>query len=112
MVLLVASYKYVCMLFRLIFRLFMNILTTNLCNIARNNPAHIGYSKVNIFVQVVFNVSRLHVSELQYKELIGLMHHFGNFQGGVHQEQNYLSRPTKINGITLVLHVNCSLGCR
>ena len=27
-------------------------------------------------------------------------------------DQIYLSRPTKINGITLVLHVNCSLGCR
>ena len=24
---------------------------------------------------------------LQYKELIGLLHHFGSFQGGVHQEQ-------------------------
>ena len=51
-------------------------------------------------------------ANLQYKELIGLMHHFGSFQGGVHQEQNYLSRPTKINGIALVLHVNFSLGCR
>ena len=35
-----------------------------------------------------------------------------SFQGGVHQEQNYLSRPTKINGITLVLHLNCFLWCR
>ena len=51
-------------------------------------------------------------ANLQYKELIGLLHHFGSFQGGVHQEQNYLIRPTKINGITLVLHVNCFLGCR
>jgi len=47
-------------------------------------------------------------ANLQYKELIDLLHHFGSFQGGVHQEKNYLSRPTKISGITLVLHVNCS----
>ena len=47
---------------------------------------------------------------LQCKELISLLHHFGSFQGGVHQAQNYSSRPTKISGITLVLHVNCSLG--
>ena len=54
-------------------------------------------------------------ANLQYKGLIGLLHHIGSFQGGeggVHQEQNDLSRPTKIYGITLVLHVNCSLGCR
>jgi len=51
-------------------------------------------------------------ANLQYKELIGLLHHIGSFQGGIHQEQSYLSKPTKINGITLVLHVNCSLGCR
>ena len=51
-------------------------------------------------------------ANLQYKELIGLLHHFGSFQGGVHQEQNYTSRQTKINGITLILHVNCSLGYR
>ena len=44
--------------FRLIFRLFINILTTNLCNIA-----DIGYSKANIFVHVVFNISMLQVSE-------------------------------------------------
>jgi len=50
--------------------------------------------------------------DLQYKELIILLHHFGNFQGGVYQEQNYLSRPTKINTISLVLHVNYFLGCR
>ena len=30
---------------------------------ARNNLAPIGYSKVNIFVHVVFNISMLHVSE-------------------------------------------------
>jgi len=48
-------------------------------------------------------------ANLQYKELIGLLHHFGSFQGRVHQEQNYLSRPTKINGITLVLRVKLFL---
>ena len=49
-------------------------------------------------------------ANLQYKELVGLLHHFGSFKGGVHQEQNYSSKPTKINGIALVSHVNCSLG--
>ena len=39
-------------------------------------------------------------ANLQYKELNGWLHHFGSFQGlgGVHQEQNYVSRPAKING--------------
>ena len=35
---------------------------------ARNNPAHIGYSKGNIFVHVVFNISMLHVSEFALQE--------------------------------------------
>ena len=38
--------------------------------------------------------------------------YIGNFQGGVYQEQNYLSRPTNINVIALVLHVNGYLGCK
>ena len=51
--------------FRLIFRLFLNILTTNLCNICKKQYStySIGYTKVNIFVRVVFNISMLHVNE-------------------------------------------------
>ena len=46
--------------FRLILRLFINILTTIF---VRNDPAHVGYSKVNVFVHVVFDISMLHVSK-------------------------------------------------
>ena len=46
-----------------------------------NNPAHIDYSKVNIIVHVVFNIMS---ANLQYKELISLLHHIGSFEGDVH----------------------------
>ena len=78
--------------FRLIFRWFINILTTNLCNICKKQ-------------------SSTHCL-LQGEHLQGADRFVGSFHGGVHQEQNYLSRPTKINAVTLVLHVNCFLGYR
>jgi len=49
-------------------------------------------------------------ANLQYKKLISFCTIFGSCQGGVHQEQKYISRPTKINGITLFLYVNYFLG--
>jgi len=49
-------------------------------------------------------------ANLQYKELISMLHHLVAFKEVY--IANCLSRPTKINGITLVLHVNCSFGCR
>ena len=70
--------------FRLIFRLFINVLTTNLC--ARNNPSHIGYSKVSIFVQVVFNISMPHVSEFAIQGADQYVASFGSFQRGVHRK--------------------------
>ena len=109
MVLLVPAANMFACCFRLIFRLFINILTTNLCNICKKQSSTNWLLQGEHFCPCSF----YHMSaNLQYKELISFLHYFGSFQEGVHQEQNYLSRPTKINGITLVLHLNCFLGCR
>ena len=62
---------------------------------------------MNIFVYVVFNISMVHVSEFAIQGADRFVAPFsivGSFQGaeagpeaGVHQEQNYLRRLTKIN---------------
>ena len=49
----------------LIIRIFCNIATTMLCFFLqeKNDPAHVSYTKVSIFVHVVFNITMLKVSK-------------------------------------------------
>ena len=65
MVLLVTSCMYVCILFNIIFKIVYTqlLLPQFYAVFARNDPAHVSYTKVKIFVHVVLNISVLHVSK-------------------------------------------------
>jgi len=49
--------------FRLIFILFINILTTNLCNICKKQSSTYWLLQGEHCVHVVFNISKLNASE-------------------------------------------------
>ena len=62
MVQLVFCCKYVCVEFYANFKIILQYSHHNVL-FARNDPAHVSYTKVNIFVFVVFSITMLKVSE-------------------------------------------------
>ena len=52
----VSSYKYVCLLFNVTFTIVYKYSYHNfMLPLPRNDPVHVGYTIMNIFVHIVFN---------------------------------------------------------